>query len=134
MKKQKEKDIEEEDAEFNNKSKGKPTSKFLEAYQEKVRKDEEQDDTKVRLKPEIFRDNVITPYYSIEMIFNNKNIYANVGHHSPEQIYYHLHNKEKWMPFLNVTDENNQQKAWNKNVGVFYDSRKFSEPISKRDA
>lgn len=32
------------------------------------------------------------PYYTIEMIFNTRNVYANRQHHDPTKIYYNIYN------------------------------------------
>ncbi|CAD8197148.1 unnamed protein product [Paramecium octaurelia] len=46
------------------------------------------------------------PYETIEIIFNNKNIFGNMANQNPQQIFYHLHDKRKWYPFIKETIPN----------------------------
>ncbi|CAK92928.1 unnamed protein product (macronuclear) [Paramecium tetraurelia] len=46
------------------------------------------------------------PYKTIEIIFNNKNIFGNMANQNPQQIYYHLHDKRQWYPFIKETIPN----------------------------
>ena len=39
-------------------------------------------------------------YGHIDLIFNSKNIWANLQHHDPCRIYYHLHDDTQWLPFV----------------------------------
>lgn len=45
---------------------------------------------------------VVLPFSTIDLVFNHKNIWANLQNSDPTKIYYHLHNESLWLPF--VTD------------------------------
>lgn len=40
------------------------------------------------------------PYATIELMANNRNVFANLNNHDPSKIYYHIHKPNEWLPFL----------------------------------
>ena len=40
------------------------------------------------------------PYGQIDLIFNHKNIWANLQNEDPAHIRYELHNEAQWLPFI----------------------------------
>ena len=40
------------------------------------------------------------PFQSIDLIFNHKNIWANLQNQNPAVIYYHIHDNTKWLPMI----------------------------------
>ena len=40
------------------------------------------------------------PFQSIDLIFNHKNISANLQNPDPAVIYYHIHENTKWLPLI----------------------------------
>ena len=50
-----------------------------------------------------------TPWWSIELIFNRSNIWANMRNFKPTSIYYHLHEPDHWFPFLWNLEGKNQK-------------------------
>lgn len=44
------------------------------------------------------------PFPSIDIIFNHKNIWANLQNPNPQFIKYHLHKVEDWMPLVTEPD------------------------------
>ena len=40
------------------------------------------------------------PYRTIDVIFNNRNIFLNHQHFDPNRIYYDIWNPDLWKPFL----------------------------------
>ncbi|CAD8196575.1 unnamed protein product [Paramecium pentaurelia] len=50
------------------------------------------------------------PYETIEIIFNNKNIFGNMANQKPQEIFYHLHDKRLWYPFIKETIPNTEEK------------------------
>jgi len=49
--------------------------------------------TKVKNNPDL-------PYATIDIIFNNKNIWSNMQYQDPAYIYYHLHTDTQWLPLV----------------------------------
>lgn len=46
------------------------------------------------------------PFQSIDLIFNHKNIWANLQNPDPAVIFYHIHDNTKWLPLIaDPTDE-----------------------------
>ena len=43
------------------------------------------------------------PYSHVDLIFNHKNIWANLQNHHPSCIEYHLHNNRQWLPLISDT-------------------------------
>ena len=69
------------------------------------------------------------PWKTIELIFNNKNLFANIQNEKPDKIYYNLNNKNRWKPlFKNYTTN----EIWNDNLGSFIKNRKLYESFSKK--
>ena len=54
------------------------------------------------------------PWWSIELIFNRSNIWANMRNFKPTSIYYELHNPDRWLPFI---FENDSLKTGTPNSG-----------------
>jgi len=40
------------------------------------------------------------PFHTIDIIFNHKNIWANLQNPNPANIYYHIHDNTKWLPLI----------------------------------
>lgn len=40
------------------------------------------------------------PYKTLELVFNSRNVYANIQNQNPAQIRYHLHDENHWLPFI----------------------------------
>ena len=73
-------------------------------------------------------ENPDLPWKSIEFIFNNKNLFANIQNEEPNKIYYDLNDKNRWKPlFKNFTTN----EIWNKSLGSFIKNRKLYESFSK---
>ena len=70
------------------------------------------------------------PYETVDVIFNDKNIFANSQHHSPDKIYYDLYDKTKWIAFYDrpVQRENS---SWNYNFGPSYSKKIISSMTTK---
>lgn len=84
------------------------------------------------LPVDIFKDNsgqpvpdIQLPYETIDLIFNQNNIYANCQYHSPDQIYYNLYEKSQWLPYFYV-DEN----IWRGKFEPFYSLCNFGPVYS----
>ena len=84
------------------------------------------------LPVDIFKDSsgqaveeIILPYETIDLIFNQNNIYANCQFHSPEQIYYNLYEKSQWLPYFMV--DNN---IWRGKFEPFYSVCNFGPVYS----
>ena len=77
------------------------------------------------LPVEYFRDeqgntlpDVYLPYESIDLIFNQNNIFANLQDSSPNKIYYNLYNRNQWLPFFCYPQDTN--KIFNEKFDNFY--------------
>lgn len=88
--------------------------------------------TKNFLPVDIFKDSsgqvveeIILPYETIDLIFNQNNIYANCQFHSPEQIYYNLYEKSQWLPYFMI--DNN---IWRGKFEPFYSVCNFGPVYS----
>eukprot|EP00347_Sterkiella_histriomuscorum_P007723 403347806 len=86
----------------------KPVSKFLEKQQkERIEREKKRVDKHI-WPVETFYDKrygrnaekVVLPYSQIDVIFNHKNIWANLQNPNPAQIYFHLHNESQWLPLI----------------------------------
>ena len=86
----------------------KPVSKFLEKQQqERIEREKKRIDKHI-WPVESFYDKktgktvekVNLPYSQIDLIFNHKNIWANLQNPNPAQIYYHMHNESQWLPLI----------------------------------
>ncbi|KRX11165.1 C2 domain [Pseudocohnilembus persalinus] len=94
-------------------------SNFLD--QHKTQKEQnEQNDQKLKFnKVAIFKDindkelkiYPDLPYRTVEIVFNSRNIYANLRNQNPPQILYHLFDEDHWFPFI----QNKYQPVKNKN-------------------
>lgn len=98
------------------------------------------------------------PYATMEIVFNQKNVFANLGNQNPQQILYHFHKDEDWLPFVTTEktkgkDEDEEddddddddddldedddddlgpkQVAWMQKMGAFYGGQILSEPLRK---
>ena len=40
------------------------------------------------------------PYQQIDVIFNHKNVWANLQNPDPAKIHYHIHDIEAWLPLI----------------------------------
>jgi len=49
-------------------------------------------------------ESVVLPYANIDLIFNHKNIWANLQNPDPAHVYFHIHNEQQWLPL--ITDIN----------------------------
>ena len=45
-------------------------------------------------------DDFVLPFPSIDIIFNHKNIWANLQNSNPQIIKYHLHKVDEWLPLI----------------------------------
>lgn len=61
---------------------------------------------------------IYLPYESIDIIFNQNNIFANLQDSSPTNIYYNLYNRNQWLPFFCYPQETN--KIFNEKFSNFY--------------
>ena len=54
-------------------------------------------------------------YSEIDLIFNHKNIWANLQCHDPAQIYYGLHKDEYWLPLIRdpIYPHPRDEESWN---------------------
>ena len=71
----------------------------------------------------------LLPWGSIELIFNHKNIWANIQHQNPSKIMYELYNTKQWRPFLSVWN-GKIELPWLSKVGAFYSISNLEAPIS----
>lgn len=88
-------------------------NQFILAQQKKKKLDEQMNPQKHLLPKDIFingdrskkfNDPIKLPFPSIDLIFNHKNIWANLQNQNPKSIKFHLHKLEDWMPL--ITDPN----------------------------
>ncbi|EGR30333.1 hypothetical protein IMG5_134820 [Ichthyophthirius multifiliis] len=93
---------------------------FLNQHRIEQNEQMNQDQKAIFKKAEIFIDPVTKeqiqeeeklPYKAIQIIFNQKNVYGNINNQNPSQIYYHLHDKTQWNPFI---------KDFNQKIGSFF--------------
>ena len=84
-------------------------NKFIAAQQKKKKLDEQMNPQKHLLPKDIFikgdrskkfDDKMKLPFPSIDVIFNHKNIWANLQNPNPKCIKFHLHKLEDWMPLI----------------------------------
>ena len=47
-------------------------------------------------------ETISLPYETIDLIFNQNNIYANCQYHSPDQIYYNIYDETQWLPYFRL--------------------------------
>lgn len=40
------------------------------------------------------------PYSTVDLVFNHKNVWANLQNPSPTHIHFHLHNEREWLPLI----------------------------------
>ena len=45
-------------------------------------------------------DPVSLLYHKIDLVFNHKNVWANMQHYDPAHIYYNLHDDAQWLPLI----------------------------------
>ena len=45
------------------------------------------------------------PFHTVDLIFNHKNIWANLQNPNPQVIMYHIHDETKWLPLVTDPDE-----------------------------
>lgn len=74
----------------------------------------------------------ILPWGTIELIFNHKNVWANIQHQNPAKIMYELHNTNQWRPFLSVWN-GKVEMPWLSKVGAFHTVSNLEAPISPED-
>lgn len=82
---------------------GKKTeSKFLENKREKEEKNPDKHASIVQ-EPKLISgaSEVDVPYRTIDIIFNNKNIFLNLQHFDPSRIIYDIYDHNLWYPFVN---------------------------------
>ena len=81
---------------------------------------------KQTLPIETFTNYPVLPYETIDLIFNSKNIWANLQYYSPERIYYNIYNKNEWLPLFAAPNEKdintiiNNINSNNNNNNSFY--------------
>ena len=46
------------------------------------------------------KDDYKLPYQAIDIIFNHKNVWANMQNPNPQVIWYHIHDNTKWLPLI----------------------------------
>jgi hypothetical protein len=63
-----------------------------------------------------------TPYGRIDVIFNDKNIWANFQNPSPNFIFYNLHRRTQWCPLIIQENENGGKKKQKKEIKSNSDS------------
>ena len=90
----------------------KKTNKFFQAKQEERERNERRRKDKHLLPQEkkMFKDPATgkvvkdeftkLPFQSIDIIFNHKNVWANLQNPNPAVIFYHIHDETKWMPLV----------------------------------
>jgi len=76
-------------------------------------------------KGEIVPD-VQMPYETIDLIFNNNNIYANCQYHDPSNIYYNFYEKNQWYPYFIIDKKN----IWRGKFETFYSLSNFGPVYS----
>ena len=69
---------------------------------------------------------IVLPYETIDLIFNQNNIYANCQFHSPDQIYYNLYEKSQWLPYIKLENGN----IWRGKFEPFYSICNFGPVYS----
>ena len=74
-----------------------------------------------------FVKEVYLPYETIDLIFNQNNIFANCQFHMPEQIYYNIYDQTQWLPFFYLEKKDGQiTKFWKGKFPQFYSLSNFS--------
>lgn len=56
-------------------------------------------------KPVLFAEHPLTPYRTIDVVFNKSNVWANLQNPDPTRIYYDLWNNNYWHPFSTTLSE-----------------------------
>lgn len=72
------------------------------------------------------------PWESIELIFNHKNIWANVQYMNPTKIMYEIYNPSQWRCFLSIYNGKNEL-PWLNKVGAFHNIPALEAPIDPED-
>ncbi|MCQ2815995.1 MAG: C2 domain-containing protein [archaeon] len=72
-----------------------------------------------------FVSDVLLPYGSIDLIFNQNNIFANCQYHEPDHIKYNIYEKSKWYPYFSLKD-----KIWRGKFDAFYSLSNFGPVYS----
>ena len=102
---------------------------------EEVNKEQSKGNEKNFLPIESFKDScgrkvddskLYLPYETIDLIFNRNNIFANCQYHSPDQIYYNLYEKEKWLPYFTLDNA-----IWRGKFEPFYSLCNFGPVYSQ---
>ena len=71
------------------------------------------------------------PYETLDFIFNRNNIWINLNNHDPKYMKYNIYDPERWMPFFDIRDRNNQDSSsiegpiWTGNFDMFYSLTNF---------
>ena len=74
-----------------------------------------------------FVKEVYLPYETIDLIFNQNNIFANCQFHMPEQIYYNIYDQTQWLPFFYLEKKDGEiTKFWKGKFPQFYSLSNFS--------
>jgi hypothetical protein len=74
----------------------------------------------------------LIPWGSIELIFNHKNIWANIQHQNPSKIMYEISNPNMWRPFLAYWD-GKVEMPWLNKVGSFHCISNLEAPIQPEE-
>lgn len=91
-------------------SKDKKANKFFQQEEAKRKERERMKEDKHLLGEDRFykggkKVNMITlPFATIDLVFNQKNIWGNMQNSDPTKIYYHLHNEQLWLPLITDLD------------------------------
>jgi len=76
-------------------------TKFFEEKKKEVKEKEEgRADKHLLPNDKIFKQYPKIPFGDIDLIFNHENVWSNLQNNDPTMIYYHLHDDEKWLPFV----------------------------------
>ena len=70
----------------------------------------------------------LLPWGSLELIFNQKNIWANIQHQNPAKIMYEISNPNSWRPFLAYWDGKTEM-PWLNKVGSFHCISNLEPPM-----
>lgn len=74
----------------------------------------------------------LLPWGTIELVFNHKNIWANIQHQNPAKIMYEIHNPNQWRPFLSIWNKKSEV-PWLNKVGAFHSISNLEAPMTSED-
>lgn len=92
----------------------KKLNKFFQKQEDNRKRDELMRPDKHLLPVEEFNDPITgavvvddfdkLPFHTVDIIFNHKNIYANLQNSNPREILYEIHDMAKWLPLIRDPD------------------------------